>query len=454
MSDTVVGGPLIDFFSKTLKKLFDKTFSGWGDPIDQTLVEEDGFKGTKYTYKTETTEGKKCQLEITLFQAADSKSAYIVRCSHDGGKDSETSNAVRVAKKSGDAKDAIGKEVSEYVEQYCEKHDIVCEIDDELSDNPSKDIKVVTTKRNTLNIHEEFVNMDGVMLTFSHDGGQDEVSLDKEVKVDDELNYWLQYCHEHDLGVPRARGLDKENSPNYYKNSDYYKEVSGDGDEDVFLSRKLSVTLKRVTASNGQTDIHMCAVNASTCPHPMSMIKDVLADDAFVAEITAEPVSYEITEDPNGYCIEETDTVDTSTTYMDMIRAFVQCYYNLEAIRWGAKGEGRNELIRTIESCQWNIQYKIGQLAELCVEKTKVTPNVLAMEYTPVDVSSGVEFIPGIELAKQQLDELIEVIECYYVNFDHDIQSMLDVYLREARNQSNYAFDRTLAGCENEKCGC
>lgn len=451
MSNSVMGGALLDFFSKTLSNMFRKTFSGWGDPIDQSEVEEDGFKGTKYVYDTQTNDGNKCKLEITLFAAADSKSAYIVRCSHDGGKDSETSNAVRVAKQSGDSEEAIAGEVSEYVEAYCEKHNIVCEISDDLSKNPTKDIKVVTTKRNTLNIREEFVNMNGVILTFSHDEGQDEETYD-EVDVSEELDCWLQYCHEHDLGVPRARGLDKEGRDTYYKNSNYFKEVCPEGKEDVFLSSKISVTLKKVTASDHSTDIHLCAINAGGNPvRAMKVLADVLDDDEFVDAITEEPVSFEITETASDYDVEEATGVDTSETFREMLRACVECYHNLQAIHWGAKTSKFRDIHSFVESLIWSIQYNVDTIAEWCVEYTKSVPNVLEFSYTPLQVADGFDFGSAMSAAKAQIDNYIAVLECYYVNVEHDVQSVMDNWIRDLKKQSNYVLDRSLI---TESCDC
>ena len=289
------------------------------------------------------------------------------------------------------------------------------------------------------------------IIRIAHDGGKDVWESDNLIPNDKVAEKITAYADKYDLGAVEDEYDDEDD--------DLGDDSEGDDEDSTDLNStaagsSIQVTLKRVTASNGVSDIHLCAVNASTCAHPMSVIKDVLADDDFVAEITSKPVSYDIMVDTDGYDVQQTDTVDTSGTYLEMLRATFQCYYNIESIRWGAMGEQRSELIRTVESIQWSIQYKIGNLAQLCVEKTGIVPNMLNMQYTPIDVSSGVEFNRGIALAKQQLDELIQVLECYYVNLDHDVQTATDGFIRELRDQSDYVLDRTLMGNNEIKIAC
>lgn len=288
------------------------------------------------------------------------------------------------------------------------------------------------------------------IVRIAHDGGKDVWESSKLVANDKVAQKITDYADKYDLGTVEDEYDDEDDDL-----EDDSEGADEDDDlDDTTAGSSIQVTFKRVTASNGVSDIHLCAVNASTCAHPMSVIKDVLADDDFVAEITSKPVSYDIMVDADGYDVQQTDTVDTSGTYLELSRATFQCYCNIQSIQWGAMGEQRAELIRTVESIQWSIQYQFNRFAQLCVEKTGIVPNMLSMQYTPVDVSSGVEFNRGVALAKQQLDELIQVLECYYVNLDHDVQTITDGFIRELRDQSDYVLDRTLMGSNEITIAC
>lgn len=252
---------------------------------------------------------------------------------------------------------------------------------------------------------------------------------EKPLRKDQVSNFITNYAEEHDLGT-LEEGIDVNDNV-------------GMEDDEVFQGTKISVTLQRVSAGNEDT-INLCAINASNAVKAMSILEDVLSDDAFVATITAEPASFEITEADDEYDVQDTDTVDTSRTFEEMLKACVECYHNLECIHWAAKGKKFHEIHSYTESLMWDVRYNIDTIAEWCVEFTKKAPNVLAYQYTPLDPSEGYDFESAMSAAKYQLDNYIKVLECYYVNVDHDVQSVMDNWIRDLKKKSNYVLDRTL----------
>ena len=277
------------------------------------------------------------------------------------------------------------------------------------------------------------------MVRIQHDDGQDLLEVDDKLFSNDDISkFVLDYAEKYDLGA-LEEGIDVNDNVDM-KN------------DDLFQSSKISVTLKKVTASDNSTDIHLCAINAGGNPvRAMKVLADVLDDDEFVDAITEEPVSFEITETASDYDVEEATGVDTSETFREMLRACVECYHNLQSIHWGAKTSKFRDIHSFVESLIWSIQYNVDTIAEWCVEYTKSVPNVLEFSYTPIQVADGFDFGSAMSAAKAQIDNYIAVLECYYVNVEHDVQSVMDNWIRDLKKQSNYVLDRSLI---TESCDC
>ena len=277
------------------------------------------------------------------------------------------------------------------------------------------------------------------MVRIQHDDGQDLLEVDDKLFSNDDISkFVLDYAEKYDLGAIEE-GVDVNDN-------------IGMGEDELFQSTKIAVTLKKVTAAD-HSDIHLCAIDASSDPiHAMSILEQVMDDDDFVACITEEPVSYEITETADSYDVSETESVDTSNTFEEMLKACVECYHNLQAIHWGSKGEKFRDIHSIAESLLYSVQYNMDSIAEWCVEYTKKVPNVLDYQYTALDTSCGFDFESGVRAVKQQIDNYISVLECYYVNVEHDVQSVMDNWIRDLKKQSNYVLDRSLLPEECKHC--
>lgn len=253
---------------------------------------------------------------------------------------------------------------------------------------------------------------------------------------DNIIDFITDYAEDHDLGSVSGDYIEVEE------------------DEQVDSANKISVTLQRISSSTEDT-INLCAINAgSSVSNAMKMLNDVLQDDEFAASISTEPSSFEITEEGDSYDVEEIDSVDVSATFENMLQACIQCYHNLQTIHWGAKGDKFAELHSYTESLLWDVSYHQDTIAEWCVEYTEKVPVVLGYQYVPIECVDGFDFNQGMEKTKELIDGYLSVLECYYVNVEHDVQSILDNWIRDLKKRSNYMLDRTLApSCEsNVRC--
>lgn len=288
------------------------------------------------------------------------------------------------------------------------------------------------------------------IIRMAHDGGKDPYESGRLIHEDKLLDELANYCEKYDLGSVEEQTGGRNMNAKEMKQEKAQSSSTND-EESVDSGTKILVTLQRVSAGNEDT-INLCAINASNAVKAMSILDDVLSDDAFVATVTAEPTSFEITETADEYHVQNTDTVHTSHTFEDMLKACVECYHNLECIHWAAKGKQFKEIHSLTESLLWDVKYNVDTIAEWCVEFTKKVPNVLSYQYTPLEGCDGFDFESAVAAAKGQIDNYIKVLECYYVNVDHDVQSVLDNWIRNLKKTSNYALDRTLMPECTAKC--
>ena len=243
------------------------------------------------------------------------------------------------------------------------------------------------------------------------------------IKQDEIIDFITDYADKHDLGTVADEPVD----------------VS-----DIAEGTRIAVTLQRVHASKEDT-INLCAIQASSnVGQSMKMVNDVLADDAFVDTITEEPVSFEIVAEGDSYDVNTTDTVDVTDTFEIMLKACHECTSNLQSMRWGAKALRTQDADRLIESLYYDLTYERDMIAEWCVEYTRVVPNLLSYDYQAVAQGDGMDYARVVAETKKQLDAYLDILECYYVNVDHDVQNVMDTWIRELRKKSNFVLERIL----------
>lgn len=224
-------------------------------------------------------------------------------------------------------------------------------------------------------------------------------------------------------------------------------ELGATNEGPIESSKRLQVTLKRVTASSG-AEIHLTAINANySIVEAMTDLDTILADDEFANMVTDEPKSFEITEveDEDEYDVNEMDEdeeVDTTETYANMFFAALQLQYNLQYIHWGARGEQFAEIHRMVDSIMWCARENVDVLAELMVEKTGVVPHPGTAQFATLPDPDGLDFQASLEYAITSIHDFINVLEGYYVNLDHDVQGQLDSWIRDMKKNADYFMKR------------
>lgn len=213
--------------------------------------------------------------------------------------------------------------------------------------------------------------------------------------------------------------------------------------ETTAASKKLKVTLKRVTC--GKTDsINLVAVYANYSPvKAMKDLQAVLSDDEFTDEISEEPTSYEVSEVDDGYDVEPADEVVTDGSFTELLKAAYNAYLCMQNIHWNVWGDKFMRIHEMSDNYLWRIRDVIDTIAEMGLEGGETTPHPIDLIKSLEDVGSGVvDADTANEAMAQVLMDLCTSLELYYPNMTHDIQSVFDNWIREFKSQAEFKLRR------------
>lgn len=214
--------------------------------------------------------------------------------------------------------------------------------------------------------------------------------------------------------------------------------------EDVNSSKTLKVTLQAITSATG-VDVSLTAIKANyDAATAIQDLETVLGDDAFVAQLTAEPISFEITDAGDSYDIQQTDSFDTAGTINQLIQAAMQLWANLKVIHWAAKGAQSFELHSRSDELAWRVSHDVDFFGEYAVEVKQPAPNPISncCDLSLITDQSGFTAEQGYAFIRDEIKKYVSVLETLYVNFPHDVQSTLDEMIRGWKKESDYFYTR------------
>lgn len=221
---------------------------------------------------------------------------------------------------------------------------------------------------------------------------------------------------------------------------------------DVDSSNRMTVTLKKVCASTGDT-INLTSVTANyNATQVLDDLDAVVSDDSFVETLTEEPSSFEIVDTGDAFNVTPiTDTVcidneNVAHSCIELLRAAFALYQNAQFIHWNAKGINFELLHNYTNDLYYTINWQIDTMAEWCVEYCgyAMHPAKFISCDNILENIDGFTAEVGLQYLRGAIDEYIAALELYYCNFDKDIQAVLDGWIRDWKSKAHYKLQRTL----------
>lgn len=213
-------------------------------------------------------------------------------------------------------------------------------------------------------------------------------------------------------------------------------------------SSTIKAKLRKVTSAK-ETQVDLVAIQCSTPADALSVIELVVGDDDFVNSLPEGESSYCITDDGSDYDVNymaEDDNIDVDECYQSMLNAALILESEVRYLKWNVQGEDSEYLRNVICNQTWGITSQIDTLADICMEKLH------SVEHPMCAYSKQCEQLPCVDQTndaectvaalKKSYDEYTAVLECYYCNLPHDIQNVVDGWIRENRQFSDLTLSR------------
>lgn len=226
---------------------------------------------------------------------------------------------------------------------------------------------------------------------------------------------------------------------------EYDPNESADSSNPTNSSKIVDATLKKVT---GSTELTLMAINAScNIKAALDMLTDVVDDEEFINSFADdEERSIEITDLGDNYDVEEIDEVDITPTYNVLFRQTSYLCSTLVAARW-ALGEIEWNKLLPICSIEWALSNLLNSAASWVVrhEGRYPTPQNPYSDCDYADFSCCEDESGKLQpeclqsMLLEDLDELVLLLDNYYVNLEYDEQSVVAAALTEFKRTLTYA---------------
>lgn len=214
-------------------------------------------------------------------------------------------------------------------------------------------------------------------------------------------------------------------------------------------SSKIRLAFKSVKGSNSNevmlTGV-MCSIQ--TAQQAAEAIDTLLADDEFVESVPEEETVYELAPLDDTFELTElnpeTDECDCTCNCYEILMAL--CKKTIDdmcTIKWNLK-PCDNNLICLLSDQKWSLECMIDELAGLSVERYGYAPDAKSLYCTDnyIDTQNGICAECATDTIKQDIYDIINSLEMFYVNEPSDIQYLFDTWTRNLRSYVNNVLAR------------
>lgn len=236
---------------------------------------------------------------------------------------------------------------------------------------------------------------------------------------------------------------------------DVYGETLEDMEE-TKSSKRLDVTLQKVQGSKGSyIQLQKVYANYDSVQAYQALI-DALSNDEIANMISEAPASFIIVDDGDSIDVNPSETVevDVTTTYVEPLRAALQLFYTIKDVHWNADGPNFFDFHTKLDEYNEKILEDMDTLGEFCAQFATFVPHLATLSDTAANVDSRPNNNVGTfhvfnrqeaySTVREYINRYLTVLNLYYCNMPHDVQSDLDNIIRYWDKEANYKLDRQL----------
>lgn len=216
--------------------------------------------------------------------------------------------------------------------------------------------------------------------------------------------------------------------------------------KDEVESCKITVSNKVIKGSNS-ISMHriVCSSNYNVAGE---CVDTLLSDNSFVDNLSSVPKSFDIVSNGDNMSVFEIPDnydVDIVSVISKIFECAVVTYSNLKSIHWGCDGSNFFTIHEKLDTYTDELLSEIDFYGELAVEKgnTVFNPGNISIKnlYVPQPNLDTHEYY---KLIQENLNTYISTMNLYYCDFDHDVQSSLDNFIRYWNTEANFKLKQSL----------
>lgn len=197
------------------------------------------------------------------------------------------------------------------------------------------------------------------------------------------------------------------------------------------------VTLRKVQ-SNSNYQIHLVNVYCSTVDQVIptaEALQDLMSSDQFIAEIPSTDTTFEIIPEENSVLYTESDKCESCNCFM-----MIACYAkhlidDIQTAIWSCTAV-TDDLCGILRDFNWNLSMQLDKLSSLSKEvydETLDSSQLSCAGRCHVN-SPGMDMLYVID---NDFDEYLASIELFYPNMPHDIQTLIDTWIRQVKEMKS-----------------
>lgn len=217
-----------------------------------------------------------------------------------------------------------------------------------------------------------------------------------------------------------------------------------DADFDINESKHLQMSLRKIVAEN-EIQVELMSVNANYSPSEALIdIQNIVDDDSILPDISETPVSFDIAVTDDAYDVCECDCVDLNSAFNHLVTVAYTAYLNLQALHWNSIGKKFMRIHTMIDDYLSYIKDIIDRLAEINLQTNEymVNPVRLIMASEVLVPDGNIEGDQAAAAAESLILYLVDALDLYYPNMDHDVQSEFDEWIGYLKSEALYKLRR------------
>lgn len=216
---------------------------------------------------------------------------------------------------------------------------------------------------------------------------------------------------------------------------------------DVDSSKHIRVSLKRI---NGCSDSAIKVVKVQTDIDPVvasEYLKDIVQDDSFYNELTEEPTTYDIIVEDDSFDVQTCDCEpEVDNTYCVILKYAYQTLFKLQNIHWNTKCKQFMRLHTMTNDYVYKQFYDIDKLAEIALQNQDyIDVNSIATDAANYSYTVGnLDYDTALDMLETAIKDYTEVLEFYYPNVPHQVQSVFDEWIDYWKTEYDYKLQRMV----------